>query len=154
MNDQPAGGVPKADPDAHREALGAPQPSSSDTKFFWAVGGLLLLIIAILAGLWLKSERRARQAEADLAQVRRIQESTQAVFQELFRQKPGSLGIDRQSLTTRPAEIDGHKTTVLLMPAELGEAIGFQAGDVILVEQRPATAPATQASAPTKPASP
>ena len=115
----------------------------SDKNFMMVAGALLLAIILMMAALWLGTRKRALAAEARVAQLGQQLQALQ--MQMVMGQGPGGrlqIGIDRRGLTTRQAVLDGQKTQVLVMPAELGELLGFAPGDVVVVLPAAATAPA------------
>ena len=126
----------------------APGAPTSDGRFLAVAIALMLLIMALLAGLWLRMRARALRAEATLARVvppARQRQDVADLFRQAVRDKRVLLTIGRDRLATRPARIDGRDVTAFgLSPAE-GVAWGLRPGDVIIV----ATAPAAPASAPT-----
>ena len=45
-------------------------PTSSDTRFLVATMALMVVVMALLAGLWLSMRARATRAEGELARLR------------------------------------------------------------------------------------
>ncbi|HET6427859.1 MAG TPA: AbrB/MazE/SpoVT family DNA-binding domain-containing protein [Phycisphaerae bacterium] len=121
----------------------APTPARNETTFLMIAGGLMVLIMALLAGLWLKASRRAAAAEDQLAQLRRRDAASLAEFKELLRSQPLIPAVDRDALPTREAVLDGKPVRAFRLPADVAERIGLAPGDVVLVEPAPATAPST-----------
>ena len=127
-------------------------PAAPDTRFVYITGGLMLLIVVLLAGLWLGMRKRALTAEGTLLAER---QRNQMVAQMLLK---GSLSVPQlnlEGLETAPATLDGRAVQVLHLPARLGQIVGFSPGQVIVVEPdaEPTTAPAT-ATAPAGEGSP
>ena len=126
-----------------------PPPSSSDTRFLVAAMALMVVVTALLAGLWLSMRARAIRAEGELArlrpQLRRGRVMT-ALFERAL--KEGSLTIpigDRDSLPAVAVKLNGRDVKALELDARTGESLGFAPGDVIIIHPPPpttATAPA------------
>jgi len=114
-----------------------------DTRFLVAVGGLLLVVIVLLAGLWLRMRRRAERAESQIAELARQRSQIGAAVQQVMAEHAAGLAVEREALEPRRVTLDGRQVTALRLPAGEGERLGFQPGDVILVESAPATAPAS-----------
>ena len=118
-----------------------PPPPRADAKFLVATASLLLLIIALLAGLWLSAHRRATSAEREIHRLRQ-QGDAQALFREAIEKKRFFLAVDRRGLRSSTVGLDGRAVRALRLPSEVGESLGFRAGDVILIDPAPATATA------------
>lgn len=126
-----------------------PPPASSDTRFLVAAMALMVVVTALLAGLWLSMRVRAIRAEGELArlrpQLRRGRDVT-ALFERAL--KEGSLTIpivDRDSLPAVAVKLDGRDVKALELDARTGASLGFAPGDVIIIQPRApttATAPA------------
>lgn len=131
-----------------------PPTGRTNTTFLTIVGVLLAMIIALLAGLWVRERTRAGRAENDLARAIQAQrdlggrnESLRALTQGLLGKEALRLRLDRDALQTRPANLDGRRVAALRLPADLAETIGFAPGDVIIVEApttTTSTSPATR----------
>ena len=113
-------------------------PTSSDTRFLVAAMALMVVVMALLAGLWLSMRARATRAEGELArlrpQLRRGRDMT-ALFERAF--KDGSLTIplvDRDSLPAVAVKLNGQDVKALEVDARMGESMGFVPGDVIIVQ--------------------
>ena len=124
-------------------------PSSSDMRFMVVAVGLMVVVTALLAGLWLSMRARAIGAESELARLRPELDKHRdvtAVFERAV--KDGWLPIrvvDRSELPTVTVKLDGREVKALTLGARIGESIGFAAGDVIIVQPptpTTATAPA------------
>ena len=121
------------------------RPQEPNVRFFMIVGVLLLIIIALLAGLWLRERVRATAAERDLRRLRARNEYLEAMIKQLVLDQTLPLRIDRAGLDAEEVRVNSREVTALRLPAAVAEAIGFRPGDVILVEQsaEAATKPAT-----------
>ncbi len=127
--------------------------SGTDTKFVIIAGSLLLVIIALLAGLWASMRTRAMRAERDVVALR-----TQLKFATgvgvRFSCGPGSLNamlqqmtskamlrhkVQRESLRTEQVHLNGLDVNALHLPADKAEKFGFIPGDVIIVDKPPPT---------------
>lgn len=116
-----------------------PRPGPPDTRFLILVGTLLLAIIAILAGLWLRAHRRALRAEGQVASLQPLADA-HALGQRYVQELPKYLSVPREALATRSVTLDGRTAQALRLPAAVGRLIGFEPGDVILVEPTATTA--------------
>jgi len=121
----------------------------TDSKFVFVVGALMLLIVVLLAGLWLRERRRALAAERDATALRgrlkgptvppAMRRALQAQFEELI--------FQRDALPKRAVTLNGRATEAFGLSAKAAAAIGgFRPGDVIVVQP-----PAATASAPAPP---
>ena len=113
-------------------------PTSSDTRFLVATMALMVVVMALLAGLWLSMRARATRAEGELArlrpQLRRGRDMT-ALFERAL--KEGSVTIplvDRDSLPAVAVKLNGQDVKALEVDARMGESMGFAPGDVIIVQ--------------------
>ncbi len=122
-------------------------PPPADTKFVTMVGVLLLTIIVLLAGLWLRTRRRARRAEQLVSDFVRQRDRLGPAIEQAMAEHAKRLSVRREQLLTRPVNLNGREVAALHLPAEQAQRIGFQPGDVIVVDQ-PTTAPATTRAGP------
>lgn len=130
----------------------AAQTTQSDNRFSIAVAILMLLIVALVTTLWLRANRRALNAELQVQQLLVQDQKLQSMLQQLLLQKPPQFNIVRQTLPTRKATLDGRPVQALVLASDLGQMIGFEPGDVILVAEKPAAGPtSTASSAPAAP---
>ncbi len=131
--------------------------SEINTRFTIIAGSLLLVIIALLAGLWLRMRTRAMWAERDAAALRsQLKLATGAGVRfsggpealDAMLRKVAAKGIRRQkvqreSLKTKQVNLDGRDVKAFRLPADAAETLGFMPGDVIIVDRpAPTTAPA------------
>lgn len=123
-------------------------PAGADAKYLLVVGGLLVLIVVLLAGLWLRERRRANAARAELALTQRntvARGQLQAALTQMLRGRgPASRprALQREDLPAETVTWNGHPRKVLRASAAAGERIGLLPGDVVVVAAPPATAPA------------
>lgn len=126
-----------------------PSPAAQlNQRFVMIVGVLLLMIIALLAGLWLRERVRAARAEVRAAQAQeelrlRAKWTAQRALESLIESRGGGLHV----VSTQELTINGKKTEAFKISPDLANEIGFGPGDVIIVEQPPpttTTAPATR----------
>lgn len=118
------------------------QRARPDLRFFIVVCSLLLLIIALLAALWLRDRRRTLRAEAEVARLR-LHADAMAPGRQYLKELPKYLSVPREALKTRSVRLDGQKVVALRLPTELAEQMGFDPGEVILVDRAPTTAATT-----------
>jgi hypothetical protein len=124
-----------------------PPPAGSDMRFLVAAMALMVVVTALLGGLWLSMRARAIRAESELSRLRpqlhRSRDVT-ALFERAL--KEGSLlppVVDRDSLPAVAVKLDGREVNALRLDARMGESMGFAPGDVIIVQPpTPATATA------------
>lgn len=125
-----------------------PTAAQADIKYLAFVGGLLVLIVAALASLWLMERARRVNAENQLDHANRKAEGLQAVFgQMLTERSQAAIGeaIQRSDLAPKTGSLDGLPVSVFEISASAGRRIGFLPGDVIRVSpERPATSPSTR----------
>lgn len=117
-------------------------PSNLDSRFAIIAGALMLLIIALLAGLWLRMRARAMRAESELAQLRpmvRNKQDVQMLLAESLRRHPLQVTVQRESLKTEQVHLNGRDVKALHLPADAAETFGFMPGDVIIVDKPPPT---------------
>jgi len=127
---------PPNEPDAPR------QPSAStEQKQFLIIGGLLVMVIATLAVLWVR-ERSARAAaeqraneiakqSQDLPQMLNSQAMAAALAQF---QNSQPQPIRREECPAREITLDGDKRTGFEISPAVGKRIGdFQPGDILLI---------------------
>ena len=112
----------------------------SEGRFLLLVGGLLVVILALLAGLWVSMRRRALRAERELARLQQRQRRLEAILLGLTSQPPPR-PVRRERLSARAVKVNGRSVRALELPALAARKLGFRPGDVILVApDRPASA--------------
>jgi len=100
-------------------------------------GGLLLLIVAMLAVLWVR-ERSARvAAQIESASLRQRHENVEAILRDLMvgQDHYAAQGIARGELPKRNCRLDGNEGELLLLDLQSARTLGLMSGDLILVEQ-------------------
>ena len=124
------------------------QPASppSDARFFLIVGVLMLTIIALLSGLWLRAHLRKAQLEAQVLSARADRAKLEDFLKSYLLQNPPPQVI-RSELTTRPAVLDGKDITLLRLDADLAVKLGLRPGDVLTVDPPAASGPASMPAA-------
>lgn len=148
------------------KSTGPSVSAQGEGKYLLVVGGLLVVICAALAVLWVR-ERSARVAAETLAaglQAQLQRDQLGGALREGML-PPGMLGamgrgsvapLRREMLSARTVECSGRRRQMLLVPAETGKQLGFEIGDLILISEPPAPATrpgATSRAAASKPAS-
>jgi len=139
----------------------AARPSQTFTLsagYLAMVGGLLLLIIAVLAALWIRERNRRIAAQREVVQLieqneRDKRNLAQMMLGAMGRQIAGEAEakpFQRQDHKPVPVTLDGAKRQAYVLPASGAQRFGFQAGDVIVIEEE---SPATTSSAPSAPSS-
>lgn len=124
-------------------------PTSSDMRFMVVAVALMVVVTALLAGLWLSMRARAIRAESELARLRpqldRHRDMT-ALFERALKDGwPTIPVVDRSELPTVTVKLDGREVKALKLGARMGESMGFGPGDVVIVQPptpTTATAPA------------
>jgi hypothetical protein len=117
------------------------------TRHLVLIGGLMVLVIALLAVLWARERRRRVRAEGALADAR--------LQLEVLRQTGGAGGwarpepgptLRRDRLPAEAAELNGRPVTLLRLDADLARRLGLRPGDLLAVSPptRPATRPASR----------
>jgi hypothetical protein len=130
-----------------------PSQDQSNTWFFVVAAGMMVVIMGLLAGLWLRERQRAVRAQRELKLVR-SQKGAAAlgpILQQALRDGSLLAQVVRADLDTQQVDLDGRSVMALKLPAETAQDMGFVPGDVILVQQSAptaATAPAADASPP------
>ena len=118
------------------------EPSGPDAKYLAVVGGLLIIIIGVLATLWLRERARRTSAENLTARLRVENKLAGQVFlsQHIGRVEP----LGRSDWTLRQGTFDGRSRQVFVVEAKAGRRIGLRPGDVAVVaeEPEPTTRPA------------
>jgi hypothetical protein len=115
----------------------------------------MIVIAILLGGLWYKERVRANQLQLELAAARQVgrgvianDEQLQQFLQRVSREAQ-SRPVNRSALASQPVRLDDRQVQALRLPAEDGRRLGFRSGDVIVVDE----SPATQSSPATLPAS-
>jgi hypothetical protein len=119
-----------------------PTPPQSDARFFLIVCVLMLTIIALLSGLWLRAHLREAQLEAQVLSARADRTKLEDFLKSYLLQNPPSQVV-RSELTTRPAVLDGAAITLLGLSADRAAKLGLRPGDVLTVDQPAASGPAS-----------
>ncbi len=127
--------------------------SGTDTKFVIIAGSLLLLIIAMLAGLSLRMRTRAMRAERDAVALRTqlktstgagvrfsgSPESFDAMFNQMAAKAIRRHKVQRENLRAEQVHLNGRDVKALRLSADVAEKFGFGPGDVIIVDEPPPT---------------
>ena len=137
----------------------AHQPDNAEPRYLLLVGGLLVLIIALLAFLWLQERDRRQRAQTNLQVAQDKLKKVQAVLgfggasasdaeaarrfaREAAAARGGGAGgiapVDRANLPAERGQLNGQPVTVLRLGAAGGKRLGFEPGDVIVVSEPPA----------------
>ena len=123
--------------------------SGTDTKFVMIAGSLLLVIIAMLAGLWASMRTRAMRAERDVTALRTQLKfatgagvrfsgspgSPDAMLQQMVAKAMRRHKVQRERLQTEQVQLNGRDVKALHLPARTAENFGFLPGDVIIVDK-------------------
>ncbi len=111
-----------------------------DSRFQLLTGGLLVVIVITLAGLWMMERARRVRTENTTAEMREQlaeqQKKLQTIGQMLIRQVNAPI-TNRSELGTVKVQWNGEKKTVLLLGEGIGKRLGFESGDVILITPGP-----------------
>ena len=138
------------------------QTVSFSGRYLAMVGGLLILIIAMLAVLWVRERSRRVEAETTAAELKKENAKLQFILGMTFKggaapstapaeEGPSSPPIQpfqRQDQVPVTVTLDGAKRAAFRLSAEGAARFGFREGDVILVMPRaaPTSAPETTGS--------
>ncbi len=125
-----------------------PPPPNADRKFLLAVGALLLTIILLLSGLFVKMRRQVIRLKNEIVAMQNERSRVGPMMQLAMDQHVQKLTLDRDKLPTRKVVLDGRTTRALRVSAAVAERVGLAAGDVVIVDAAPATAPASQPAGP------
>jgi hypothetical protein len=117
------------------------QDASSDARYLLVIGGLMILIIVLLAALWLKERARANRAAESMAAMRNL--TSRELGRFLGAQAPGVRPLQRDDLPAETVDWNGRPRKVLLVGPAAGTRLGLQPGDVLVVADAPAPATAT-----------
>lgn len=135
----------------------AKDSAGNDARFVIVTSSLLLLVIALLAGLWLRMRTRALRAEQQVTMLIKTQRAGEgvrfsggpnkldAVIQQMVA-KARSRAVNRDNLRAEKVKFNGRAVKAIYLPADAAKTLGFKPGDVIIVE-KPAP---TTTTAPTK----
>lgn len=123
-----------------------PQPRA-DSRQLVIVGGLMLLIIGLLAFLWTRERSRRVTAQRQLAVLHQRHDALNTTLANVLvgRAEDSSRKVRREDLPQEQALLNGKKATVMRISATAGERMGFRPGDIIIVSPRPAQ-PATDSA--------
>ena len=130
-----------------------PNRPNSDMRFMLASMAFMVVIIALLAGLWLAMRARAIRAESQLAQLKALtggwkQDAT--TLDKLLKAKPiMAPALDREALATETVRLNGQAVTAYKVSVAEGLHVGLAPGDVLLVEALTHSTTTAPASAPT-----
>ena len=124
------------------EGAGKPAPQAP-ARFLFIVGVLMVMIVALLAGLWLRARIRATTAEFAAAQLQDRNDKLEALLGRILLGGAIQPKVARDSLQTKPVRIDGREVTALRLPAAMAKTWGFEPGDVILADRAAAAATTT-----------
>ena len=120
-------------------------PGTAETKYFIMVGGLLVLIIVLLAALWLRERRISIAARREVVALRRNAGAGGRLQAALGRMlaggRPTSRPLQRAEMTTETVTWNGRPREVFRMTAAAGKQVGLQPGDVVVVSGGSTTAP-------------
>jgi hypothetical protein len=115
----------------------APVPTVSFSgRYLAMVGGLLVLIIAMLAVLWVRERGRRVDAEAQVMELRRESQKLNLMLSLMTRSgaaEPSVQPFQRQDQVPVAVTLDGARRDAYRLPAAAAERFGFREGDVILV---------------------
>ncbi len=127
------------------DGAGKPAPQAPG-RFVFIVGVLMVMIVALLAGLWLRARIRATTAEFAAAQLRERNDKLEALVGRILLGGAIQPAVARSSLQTKAVHVDGREITALRLPAAMAKTWGFEPGDVILADRAapPTTTTATQ----------
>ncbi len=123
--------------------------SGTDTKFVIIAGSLLLVIIALLAGLALRMRTRAMRAERDVAALRSQLKfatgagvrfsggpgSPDAMIQQMVAKAIRRHKVQPENLRAEQVHLNGRDVKALRLPVDVAERFGFSPGDVIIVDE-------------------
>jgi len=118
-----------------------PGPQRSDAKYLAVVGGLLLLITASMAVLWMNERHRRREAERQLLErPPRLKGIEDALADAVFASGGSRVTVrpvQREDLPTQMVNLDGRARQALLLSAKAGQRFGFRGGDVVIIAPEP-----------------
>ena len=137
------------------------QTVSFSGRYLVMVGGLMILIVAMMAVLWVRERSRRVDAEAMVVELKRENAKLQLVLGMTMKSGPAmSAGpteegpslpriqpFQRQDQFPVPVTLNGVQREAYRLPADAAARFGFREGDVILVMPRGAPT-STPASAP------
>lgn len=136
----PAGGPAEPDP-THAGPQQGPRPEDN-TRFFLVVALLMLVIIALLSGLWLRAHLRAARLEAQVISARASGAKMEDFLKAYLTQNPPA-EVVRGEPATRPAVLDGEAIAALRLSAEQATRLGLRPGDVVVVDPPATSGPAS-----------
>jgi hypothetical protein len=133
----------------------------ADGRYLLVVGGLMVLIVLLLAGLWL-IERRTTRDLADRLRALRQDVGRRGQVEDMLRQMlrggrpPETRPLERDDLPVETVTWNGRPRAVFRISAADGRRIGLRPGDAVVVATQPATGPASRdaAGAPARKAQP
>jgi hypothetical protein len=148
-----------AEPNAPVLPAAPPVPTVSFSgRYLVIVGVLLLAIIIMLAALWTRERSRRVVAENDRQVLLDQLDATKKSIGQIMMGSMGSMGppamelpsirpFQRQDHAPVTVTLDGAKRSAYVLPVAGAARFGFQAGDVIVVMEGPAST-SSPASAP------
>ena len=127
-------------------------PRRGDGMQFLLMGGLLVVVMGLLAVLWIRERSQRVRWQNEAAQLDRELKSKPSDFQRLFpgatlaTSMPAGDGapagtICREDLQPERVQFQGRLATVFTVSASAGKRIGFRPGDVVVVGPPPSSAP-------------
>jgi len=116
---------------------------AASPTYLMVVGGLLVLIIAMLAVLWMRERSRRVTAEKDLMELVERNQKMAGLFSQMMAGGPKGLmgheepvrAVSREDLPRKTIALDGKSVQALSVSAAAGERFGFAPGDVVLVAE-------------------
>ncbi len=115
----------------------------ADTRYLALVGGLLVLIVALLAVLWIRERTNRISAQEQVVSLLRDRKGMQAGMQQMMlAQKFMAVQpVNREDMITERGVLNGKTVTLVRISAAAGERFGFLPGDVVLVAPTGRTPP-------------
>lgn len=132
----------RSEKDEQGKAPSREAETRSAQRQFLLIGGLLVVMIAMLAFLWTRERRMRKQVEGELARTTIRQEALNQTLGNLLMRQVSGQAVRREDLPARRAQLDGEPVTLLQLSTAAGERLGFAPGDLIRVIPAPTTAPA------------
>jgi hypothetical protein len=122
----------------------APADGTLDSRYLAIVGGLMVLIIILLAWLWLHERVARNAAYRELVAARGNSALAMQLQATLGRGMAGpqtrpARPIQRDDLPAETVNWNGAPRSVLRLSAAAGERVGLRPGDVVVVAPAPAT---------------
>ncbi len=107
------------------------EESSPDSRYLAIVGGLLIIIIGVLATLWLRERSRAAGLENEVYRLRRRGEQMQLAGQVFLSQYAGKVDpLSRNEWHLEKRRFEGKLHDVFVLKASAADRLGLAPGDV------------------------